>query len=77
MPAFPYVRQLNCASVWETGKMDSTVDVGSTLLKEPGYGDELQLMGRCSEPTRRCAQVSFAQVAAFEAKSVVKEKWLR
>lgn len=57
--------------------MDSTVDVGSTLLKEPGYGDELQLMGRCSEPTRRCAQVSFAQVAAFEAKSVVKEKWLR
>ena len=54
MPTLPYVRQLNCASTWENGKMDLIMNVGSALLKEPSSGDELQLTGRRTEPTRRC-----------------------
>lgn len=73
MPTFPFVWQLSCASIWDTEKMDFIVNVGAVLLKEPGHGDELQLMGKSADATR-CCVISFAQVAAFEAKSVVKKK---
>lgn len=73
MQTFPYVRQLKYASTWETGKVDFIVNVGWALLKEPGYGEELQLMGRSAKPTR-CCVISSAQVAAFEAKNVIKKE---
>lgn len=53
--------------------MNFIVSIGSALLKEPGYGDEPQLTRQCTEPRRWCV-ISFAQVAAFEAKSVIKKK---
>lgn len=55
--------------------MDFIAIVGAALLKELGYGDELQLKGRCTEPTR-CV-ISFVPVAAFEAESVVKQNSLK